>query len=147
MKNSRDMKRHIMAHTGEKPFGCEFCDYKCNLKVQLKGHMIRNHGIFNQKLRSSTHFQIFFVLIVLQIFPIKLGAGQYGCLYCDKVMKNAKDMRKHIMVHTGEKPFSCDFCDYRSTQKVHLKSHMIKHHSISTDSPNENQAFFKMKNH
>ena len=153
MKNSRDMKRHIMAHTGEKPFGCEFCDYKCNQKVQLKGHMIRNHWIFSKMKNHLDHsesktsfeyrhttlqnyqktkyfwtiFSCSFVLIILQNGPINLG-GQYGCPFCEKIQNSKGDMNRHIKTHTGEKPYLCDFCNYKSNQITNLKRHMERKH-------------------
>ena len=32
------------------------------------------------------------------------------------------------LVHGGEKPFKCDICDYRSSQKGYLKSHVASIH-------------------
>ena len=36
-------------------------------------------------------------------------------------------------VHTGLKPFECKLCDYRTTQKHHLKAHMRTHGIVDPD--------------
>ena len=66
----------------------------------------------------------------LQNDPIKLGAGQYGCPFCPKIMKNTQGIKRHIMIHTGEKPFSCQFCQYSSNRNSNLRSHMKNAHNI-----------------
>ena len=62
--------------------------------------------------------------------PVYISAGQYGCPYCTKVMKQSSDMRRHILIHTGEKPFICRICDYRSAQCGNLKAHMRTMHNL-----------------
>lgn len=36
-------------------------------------------------------------------------------------------MRRHRMLHFGERPYECPICQKRFTQKIHVKSHMIIH--------------------
>ena len=46
------------------------------------------------------------------------------CTVCGKVVR---DMRKHRLIHTGEKPFQCDRCSYRCARSSSLKRHLATH--------------------
>ena len=59
---------------------------------------------------------------------IKLGPNKYACPYCSKVMKTQWLIQRHIVVHTGEKPFVCNSCDYRTNRKSSLESHIYRIH-------------------
>ena len=49
------------------------------------------------------------------------------CPICGKVYTSISTMRRHMAIHTGEKPYKCDQCDYRTVRKDNLKSHKIQH--------------------
>ena len=88
-----------------------------------------------QKYTDSIFLKIHFanknLSTSLQNDPIKLGTGQYGCPFCTKTMKKSAFMRRHIMIHTGEKPFQCEFCDFSCNQKSNLGLHMKIHQILS----------------
>ena len=51
----------------------------------------------------------------------------YSCCYCVKVFDRPAKLTEHRRVHTREKPYSCDICEYRSTLKGNLKRHYLIH--------------------
>ena len=138
MKGLGDIKRHIMRHTGEKPFHCEYCNYSCIQKSNLNTHIQKNHWntyvLFWNDSKINDFFSFFckyiLVLIILQNDPIRLGRAQFGCPFCSKTMIHLVSMKRHIMIHTGEKPFSCQFeyCAYATNQKGHLQKHYMNKH-------------------
>ena len=51
------------------------------------------------------------------------------CTICNKVFRDGTALKRHALVHTGERPHSCSHCDKRFRRRDHLKSHEIAHHS------------------
>ena len=99
----------------------------CSESSSSKTHENKSWN-FSRKSRIFLQAVKIFYLIILQNLPIKLGIGQFGCPFCPKMAKNSKDMKRHIMIHTGEKPFSCEFCEFRCNTSSNLYSHMRKFH-------------------
>ena len=59
--------------------------------------------------------------------PIKFGPMKFGCPFCSRKMTRPSDVKKHILTHTAEKPFTCDTCGKSFSQKGHYKEHVLAH--------------------
>ncbi|WAR17456.1 ZN182-like protein [Mya arenaria] len=55
----------------------------------------------------------------------KLGGLYVMCTLCDKPMQSPSHLVRHMRIHTGEKPFKCEYCDYSSSRKDHLRRHYL----------------------
>ena len=56
----------------------------------------------------------------------------YMCRFCYKAFSNKQNVRRHELIHTGEKPFSCE-CGRAFTQKAHLMRHYVTVHKTVPD--------------
>ena len=52
------------------------------------------------------------------------------CSVCEKSFRYAKDLRKHIRVHTGDAPFGCQVCQKFFRNKSNLYKHLRQSHRI-----------------
>ncbi|XP_072294027.1 uncharacterized protein [Eucyclogobius newberryi] len=55
---------------------------------------------------------------------------EHRCMICGKVFTGRSLLKRHSVVHTGEKPFSCPVCNKGFSQNAHLKVHMCSHTGI-----------------
>lgn len=49
---------------------------------------------------------------------------KYQCCHCVYSTSKLADIRKHVLVHTGEKPYECNLCHRRFAQKTNLTRHI-----------------------
>ncbi|XP_010021170.1 PREDICTED: zinc finger protein 777-like, partial [Nestor notabilis] len=50
-----------------------------------------------------------------------------SCSYCGKIFNRSCSLDRHRRIHTGERPYACDECPKRFTQKQHLHQHEKVH--------------------
>ena len=58
-----------------------------------------------------------------ELFPGKV----HNCSYCSYSTYRSYSLRRHMLIHTGEKPFTCNICERGFAQKSHLTYHLKTH--------------------
>ncbi|XP_072512964.1 uncharacterized protein znf770 [Salminus brasiliensis] len=51
----------------------------------------------------------------------------YHCAVCFKSFEAPSKLKRHYVIHTGQRPFQCSMCNKAFTQSGHLKTHMMSH--------------------
>ena len=62
---------------------------------------------------------------------------QFKCHVCNRLLSSQSALKRHNMLHTGEKPFKCSLCDRSFTQPHHRLNHELGHWAVTQ---NQGQA-------
>lgn len=68
--------------------------------------------------------------------PALAGGGNpyssnFVCESCNKSFTTRAHLKRHMRLHTGDRPYACDLCDSRFTRSDHLKAHKSSHRKRS----------------
>lgn len=150
-----NLVRHMLAHNNQR-YVCTKCSASYSQSYALKLHMLAHDGIvLNQCENCGRSFQSANLLkkhgrmcshmiadLRCDLCPemtmrTKRELGQHrkwyhpgvkssACKVC-KTMIITNNMKKHLLVHTGEKAYPCGVCPKRFAQKTQLDLHMFVH--------------------
>ncbi|KAK7078055.1 hypothetical protein SK128_014023 [Halocaridina rubra] len=59
---------------------------------------------------------------------VKYEARRYVCCFCNRRFGWSTDLKRHVILHTGERPFQCKVCPASFTRKFILQNHMRRKH-------------------
>uniref|UniRef100_A0A182SLC2 C2H2-type domain-containing protein n=1 Tax=Anopheles maculatus TaxID=74869 RepID=A0A182SLC2_9DIPT len=53
-----------------------------------------------------------------------VASASFCCKICSKVLSSASSLDRHVLVHTGERPFNCKYCSLTFTTNGNMHRHM-----------------------
>ena len=67
---------------------------------------------------------------ILTVRSTVLRFVSYMLFQCDKTFPWASSLRRHLMTHTGLKPYCCAACKAQFTTKSNLERHVLRRHGV-----------------
>ena len=87
---------HVDVHPAETVFTCKYCQ---------KGVLGHDRYLYHMLMCKS------------------LIRGDYVCFICRKSFRNSGSLKTHLLLHTGAKPFPCNYCSASFRQRHHRSHH------------------------
>jgi len=102
-------RKHQAMHSAEDgQLDCKICKVILNSQDELMNHLKVHAG--SRTIKGSVD-------------------KKFVCNQCDKKFFTRKDLKRHSVVHTGNREFSCPHCTQRFGRKDHMTRHAKKTHA------------------
>ncbi|KAM6971551.1 zinc finger Y-chromosomal protein 1-like, partial [Tautogolabrus adspersus] len=100
---------HSLIHSEVRPYSCDFCSRSFRRLSHLKRHREVVHA---NGARPSQSFV---------------------CHICGKDKKCRSQLARHVIIHTGERPYACDLCPARFNRSGNLQQHRKRMHGVGVE--------------
>lgn len=97
---------HSLIHSELRPYACEFCSRSFRRLSHLKRHREVVHANGARMPQS------------------------FICHICGKDKKCRSQLARHVIIHTGERPYTCDLCPARFNRRGNLQQHRKRMHGV-----------------
>ena len=139
---SKALRIHVRTiHTHELPFICTECGAKFALGSQLKRHeYVHNPELRPPKKPSpKKNFECLQCdknynskpALQQHVDVVHMGLKNHSCSYCGSAFGRLSTLHNHLLIHTGELPFKCSFCQQGFKEKRSMLRHVDQSHGTS----------------
>ncbi|CAG7719500.1 unnamed protein product [Allacma fusca] len=113
---------------------CPYCHAEFESEDSLEEHMEDCPNMNNEPYDSSSdqkpisnNFELSSILSFHPTGSNTILSKQFGCMICPKKFRFKSQLNRHVKIHTGDRPHSCDVCGGTFASRWHLSRHQMTH--------------------
>ena len=100
-------------------FTCRHCSVDQNTHDALEKHLKSCNANNNNTTQASTDS--------MQENDGCVGKPNHMCMECGEVLSNSYSLKRHSLIHSGNRPHKCEYCDKRYAHAYLLMHHLNTH--------------------